>query len=119
MDLLLISKTCYLKKSNQNKVLKEEQMDVQIRYWNQTAKLDDTQFFESPFLRRSNAKNLFDYLITSLKDLPCERLFQLFMHVSNTNWSILTMFHENRCEKNYQKIIDIGCCSLHFLQVWC
>ena len=94
-------------------------MDVQIRYWNQTAKLDDTQFFDSQFLRRSNAKILFDYLITSLKDLPCERLFQLFMHVPNTNWSILTTFHENRCEENYQKIIDIGCCSLHFLQVWC
>ena len=41
---------------NMNKVLEEEQIDVQIRYWNKTAKLVDTQFFDSQFLRRPNAR---------------------------------------------------------------
>ena len=35
-----------------NKILQEEQMDVQIRYWNETAKLVDTRFFDCQFLRR-------------------------------------------------------------------
>ena len=33
-----------------NKLLQEEQMDVQIRYWNETFKLVDMQFFNSQFL---------------------------------------------------------------------
>ena len=33
-----------------NKVLQEEQVDVvQIRYWNEAAKLVDTRFFDSQF----------------------------------------------------------------------
>ena len=49
-----------------NKVLQEEQMNVQIRYWNELP--------SSQYLRRPTAKNLFDCLIPSLKDLPSERL---------------------------------------------
>ena len=68
-----------------NKVLQEEQMDVQIRYWNDTAKLVDTRFFNSQFLRHPNAKNLINCLITLLKDLPSEHFLQLSMDGPNTN----------------------------------
>ena len=57
-----------------NKLLLEEQMDVQIRYCNETTKIVHTPFFYSQSLRRLNDKNLFNCLITSLKDLPTERL---------------------------------------------
>ena len=33
----------------------------------------------------------------------------------NTNWSVLTMLHDYRCEKHYAKITDIGSCSFHVL----
>ena len=33
----------------------------------------------------------------------------------NTNWSVFTMLHDDRCEKDYTKTIDIGSCSLHVL----
>ena len=49
-------------------------MDVQIRYWNETTKMVHTPFFYSQSLRRPNDKNLFNCLVTSLKDLPTERL---------------------------------------------
>ena len=35
----------------------------------------------------------------------------------NTNWSVLKMLHNDCCEKDYLKIIDIGSCSLHVLHV--
>ena len=98
-----------------NKVLQEEQMDVQIRYWNETTKQVDTRYIDSQFLRRPNAQNLFDCLIASLKDLPYKRLLQLSMDGPTTNWSVLTMLHNDRCEKEYPKTIDIGSCSLHVL----
>ena len=50
---------------------------MQIRYWNETAKQVDTQFFDFQFSRRPNPKNLFNCLITLLKDLPSEHLLQL------------------------------------------
>ena len=99
-----------------NKVLQEEQMDVQSRYWNETTKLVDTQFFDFQFLRHSNVKYVFDCLITSLKDLPSECLLQLSMDSSYTNWSLLTMLHNDHCEKDYPRIIDIDSCSLHVLR---
>ena len=60
-----------------------------------------------------NAKNLFDCLTSSLKNLLLERLLQLSMDGPNTNWSVLKLLREDRCEKNYPNIIDIGSCSLH------
>ena len=96
-----------------NKVLQEEQMDVQFRYWNEAPKQVNTQFFDSRFLKRPNAKNLFDCLMSSLKNLLLERLLQLSMDGPNTNWSVLKLLHEDRCEKDYPNIIDIGSCSLH------
>ena len=97
------------------KVLQEKQIDVQIRYWNEIAKQVGTRFFEFQFPRRPNAKKLFDCLITLLDDLPSERFFQLSIDGPNTSWSVLTMLHDGRYEKDYPKIIDIGSCSLHVL----
>ena len=47
-----------------NKFLQEEQMDVQVRYWNEAAKEVNTRFFDSQFLKRPNTKNLLDCLIS-------------------------------------------------------
>ena len=30
----------------------------------------------------------------------------------NTSWNVLTMLHDDLCEKDYLKVIDIGSCSL-------
>ena len=88
-------------------------MDVQVRYWNEVAKQINARFFDSQFLKRPNAKNLFDYLMFSLKNLLLERLLQLSMDGPNTNWCVLKLLQEDRCEKDYPNIIDIGSCSLH------
>ena len=77
------------------KVLQEEQMDVQIKYSNETTKLVDVQFFDSQFLRHPYAKNLFDSLITLLKDLPSQYLLQLSVDCPNTNWSASALLHGN------------------------
>ena len=95
-----------------NKNLQEEQMDVQVRYWNKAAKQGNTRFSDSQFLKRPNAKNLFNSLMSSLQNLLLERLLQLSMDGPNTNWSVLKLLQEGCCEKNCPNI-DIGSCSLH------
>ena len=96
-----------------NKVLQEEQMDVQVRYWNEAAKQVNTRFFDSQILKCPNARNLFDCLTSLRKNLLLERLLQLSMDGPNTNWSVLKLLHEGRYKKDYPNIIDIGSCSLH------
>ena len=41
-----------------------------------------------------------------------EYLLQLSMDGPDTNWIVLAMLHYDHCEKDYQKVIDIGSCSL-------
>ena len=57
---------------------------MQIRYWNETAKQVGMQFLKFRFPRCPNAKNLFDCLITLLKDLPSECFLQLSIDGPNT-----------------------------------
>ena len=49
-------------------------MDVQFLYWNEAAKQVNTRFFDSQFLKHPNAKNLFDCLMSSHKNLLLEWL---------------------------------------------
>ena len=51
--------------------------------------------------------------MSSLKNLLLERHLQLSMDGPNTNWSVLKLLHEDRCEKDYPNIINIGSCGLH------
>ena len=52
-----------------NEIIQKEQMDLQIRYWDNTQKKVCTRYLGSYFLQRPNAKNLCDFLISSLKEL--------------------------------------------------
>ena len=90
-------------------------MDLQIRYWNNTQNMVLTRYLDSSFLQRANANNLFDALISSLKDLDPKRLGQLSMDGPSTNWNVLQLLHNDREEKEYPFIINILSCSLHVL----
>lgn len=45
-------------------MFREEQMDIQIGYWNERSVLVFTRYFESQFLHRPNATILLKYLPT-------------------------------------------------------
>ena len=83
-------------------------MDVQFRYWKEASKQVNARFFDCQYLERPTAKSLFDCLMSSLKNLLLERLLQLSMDGSNTNWSVLKLLYEDRCKKDYPNVIDIG-----------
>ena len=45
-----------------NSIFQNEQMDVLIKFWNNSKQITETRYFDSVFLNRPNAKNLFDSL---------------------------------------------------------
>ena len=51
-----------------NQVTQNEQMDIQIRYWNESTVMVETRCFDSKFLKRPNAENLAAKLNDALTD---------------------------------------------------
>ena len=90
---------------------------MQIRYWNETAKQVGMRFFEFQFSRRPCAKNLFDCLITLLKDLPSECFLQLSIDCPNTNWSVLKCFTMIVEKRIIQKLLILALAGYMFSMV--
>ena len=52
-----------------NKVLQNEQLDIQVRFWDENSVQAKTRYFDSQFSLRPNADNLLESLATAIKDL--------------------------------------------------
>ena len=57
-----------------NSVLQNEQMDVAIRFWNNSKKQSETRYLTSEFLNRPNAENLVNSLSSATKHLDQRNL---------------------------------------------
>ena len=86
-----------------NKVLQNEQIDNQLRFWNESSVQAKTRYFDSQFLLRPSANNLLEPLTAAIKDLSQEKLIQLSIDGPSTNWFVL------------DKVVKLGCCGLHVL----
>ena len=68
---------------------------------------------DSHFLRCPNAQNILNLLLHSLNELLPRCMFQLPMDGPSTKWKVLKLLEENRNDKKYVPLIDIGSCGLH------
>ena len=64
---------------NMNHILQNEQLDIHIRFWDDSKCMAVTRYFESHFLRRHNADNIVTKLQQSLQKLVAEKIIQLSM----------------------------------------
>jgi hypothetical protein len=91
----------------------EEQMDVQIRFWNESLYEVQTRYLTSRFFRRPNADNILHELLEATDTLPQKSMVMLSMDGSNTNWKVYENLKSHRTEKEFPQIIDVGSCGLH------
>ena len=84
-----------------NNVLQEDQMDVYFRFWDNDTNEVTTRFYDSHFLKRANAENLFEYLQSSLKDITSKNLLQLSMDGPNTSWKVLELLDDDQKKNDY------------------
>lgn len=98
-----------------NKVLQKEQMDLQVRFWDDTLKQVRTRYLSSTFLQRPNAKNLLDCLLEELKKFSPSKLLQLSMDGPNVNWNVFELLKEERSKQEYPQLVNIGSCGLHIV----
>ena len=59
--------------------------------------------------------NFQDVLMPKTSLIVCLLRLKIYPLNVSCDWSVLTMLDDDRCEKDYPKIIDIGSCSLHVL----
>ena len=82
-----------------NVILKNEQMDCGVRYWDAGFGVVQARYIDSKFLRRPNSQNLVDKLIEATEMLDLGKLIQVSMDGPNVNWEVLKMLNEHRQEK--------------------
>ena len=98
-----------------NSVLQNEQMDVAIRFWNNSKKELEIRYLTSEFLNRPNAENLVNSLSSTTKHLDQRNLLQISRDGCSVNWKVLNIISEKRNENELEQLLVIGSCSQHVL----
>ena len=64
-------------------------MDLNVRFWNESRNIVETRYYDSKFLEKTNAENLFQSVKDASNGLRREKVLQLAMDGPNVNWEVL------------------------------
>ena len=98
-----------------NQILQNEQLDIHIRFWDNSKCMAVTRYFDSRFLRRPNAENIVTELQKSIQKLIAENTTQLSMDRPATNWSVFEKMSDKRKNDEIPYLENIGSCGLHII----
>ena len=96
-----------------NRVLQFEQMDMNVRYWDDGNGLVKLNYVNSRFFERQNAENILYELLAGLKPICETNMIQLSMDGPNTNWKVFYSLQKHREELEYFSLLNLGSCGLH------
>jgi hypothetical protein len=75
-----------------NKVAQRGQMDIIIRFWDNSCDKVATRYFKSVFLGHATAKDLEEKFVEGLAGLNLKKLVQISMDGPSVNWKFLETF---------------------------
>ena len=90
-----------------NTALQKCQMDLNIRFFNNTTNMVVTRYLDSKFLERPNADNLFTCIHESISGLSKSKFFQLSMNGPSLNWIVLDKLDDLLVENGHTKTVYI------------
>lgn len=96
-----------------NKITKRQQMDINVRFWDDTKEEVITRYLTSRFLGRSRAMDLLQAFKEGIGNLQENKLLQVSMDGPNVNWAFIREY-KSKLSSNV-KLLDIGSCGLHSL----
>lgn len=99
-----------------NRVVQKGQMDIVVRFWNDTSNQVQARYLTSAFLGHSTADDLLKNFKESLQDkgLTLTKLIQVSMDGPNVNWKFLDQLKTDICHGDSDRqLLDIGSCGLH------
>ena len=97
------------------KISKKGQMDLHVRFWDDTDNEVKTSYWNSEFLGKASADDVFSKFNDCLSSLNRSKILQVSSNGPNVNLAFLNLVHENRKDDLLDPLIDIGTCSLHTL----
>ena len=96
-----------------NTALQKCQMDVNVRFFNNTTNMVVTRYLDCNFLERPNADNLFSWIRESISGLSESKFLQLFLDSPSVNWVVLDKLDDLLVENGHTKTVHIGSCVQH------
>ena len=98
-----------------NKISKKGQMDLNVRFWDDTDNKVKSSYWNSEFLGKASADDVFSIFNDRLSSLDRSKILQVSSDGPNVNLAFLNLVHENRKDDLLDPLIDIRTCSLHTL----
>ena len=97
------------------KISKKGQMGLHVRFWDDAYYEVKTSYWNSGFLGKASADDVFSKFNDCLSSLNRSKILQVSSNGPNVNLAFLNLVHENRKDDLLDPLIDIGTCSLHTL----
>ena len=92
-----------------NRVTKNEQLDLAVRYWDKKTSRPVTRYIGSEFLGHSTAENLLRSFNKATAQLEQEKIINLGMDGPSTNHKFLRLFQEQRSQQSEYNRVSINC----------
>ena len=96
-----------------NKKTQSFEMDLLVRYFDETEERVKTRHRDSQFLGHGTSIDLKRNFDETVKDLNSNKLIQIGMDGPNVNLKLLKMIQTERSENEQHQLIDIGSCGLY------
>ena len=90
-------------------------MDMHLRYFNEETQMVETQYLDSPYIKRPSSDNLHQELLNPLSVTGVKRLIQISMDDPNVHWDVLKKHFQHRKGGDISSLILIGSCGLHIV----
>lgn len=92
--------------------MQKTQMDLVVRYWDETESHDKSRYFQSAFLGHARATDLLSTFLDLTKDLESTNIAHIGMDGPSVNKLFLSLLKGDR-KKELSDLIDIGSCTIH------
>ena len=96
-----------------NNVIKRDQMDVLVRFWNSNVNKVSTRYANSEFLGKSSAVDVLQKFEDASFKLPKQKFIQISSDGPNVSLKFLNILNEKCRNECLNELISIGTCGLH------
>ena len=96
-----------------NDVTQKSEMDIYMRYWEDTAKRVKVRFYGASFLGHTTHQDLLEHFNDVCEHVDMSKLLQVSMDGPSTNLKFLEVLQKERNGDGLTEVIDIGTCNMH------
>ena len=96
-----------------NSVAKKGQVDLLIRYWDNDKNRVVTRYFNSEFLGKAAAEDVYETFDLCCSSLDKSKFIQVCSNGQNVNSKFLHILSEKRSDMGLKELIDFGTYGLH------